>query len=72
MQKENITRAVLEAKRFLAKAKEYMDESSKSDGEYVNYLGKTVKSYPSCPAESGAVRRASLDLTRALAAMRRP
>ena len=58
MQKPNITRAVLEASRFLARAKEYQEA--------------VKKTHPAAPMESGSLRRASLDLTRALAAMRRP
>ena len=71
MQKANITRAVLEAQRFLARAKDYLEATKNPDGSY-EYQGKIHKTYPSAPAESGAMRRASLDLTRPLAAMRRP
>lgn len=48
--------AMAEARRFLRKA----EELAACDHDYLN------------PRESGAVRRASLDLTRALADFRRP
>jgi hypothetical protein len=58
-----IKTAKAEAKRFLNRVREYEVKTS------------TVTSYDDAsmyaPAQSGALRRASLDLTRALAAMRR-
>lgn len=72
MQNGNIDRAIAEAKRFLERAKDYRDAIKEPDGEYVDQHGMVRKTYPSAPAESGSMRRASLDLTRALAAMRRP
>jgi hypothetical protein len=50
-----------EAKRFLARVKELKAAVSDADG-----------SLWSNPKETGAVRRASMDLTRALSAMRKP
>lgn len=61
MRQAKINAAVLEAKRFLAKHKEY--EASV----------KTLSGYQVTGSkESGALRRASMDLTRALAEMRKP
>lgn len=61
MKHTSINAAVREAKRFLEKHREY--EASI----------KTLNGY-SCMGskESGALRRASMDLTRALAEMRKP
>ena len=69
MDKKKIDRAVEEAKRFLDRVKELQVEQKKvvtyeSCGEKYTYV-------PSCPKECGAVRRASMDLTRALADLRR-
>ena len=58
---ERVETAVEEAKRFLIKAEDYLDRA-KID-EWVLSDG--------CCKESGAVKRASMDLTRALADMRR-
>jgi len=66
MQNGNIDRAIAEAKRFLERAKELKVAVRDPDD------GKFLKTYPSAPKEHGALRRASLDLTRALAEMRRP
>lgn len=61
MNHAKINAAVLEAKRFLAKHKEY--EASI----------KTLSGYQVVGTkESGALRRASMDLTRSLAEMRKP
>ena len=59
--------AVDEAKRFIAKAEDYFDREKdergdRKDNQYALYGCK----------ESGAVKRSSLDLSRALANMRRP
>lgn len=51
-----------EIKRFLEKEKELAEAKAKS--KWRKYEG-------SCPKESGALRRASMDLTRALADMRK-
>lgn len=59
MNKQTLKDAVQEAKRFIAKAKEYEDaEKNKAGFWYSN------------PKQSGAVRRASMDLTRKLADLR--
>lgn len=53
-----LTAAVAEAKRFIERAESLVE---KSDNKWLS----------GCPKESGATRRASMDLTRALAEMRR-
>lgn len=60
MRKKDIDRAVTEATRFLKAVKRATANLTHS-GDFT-YAGK----------ESGALRRASLDLTRALADMRHP
>lgn len=61
MKIENIKKAVEEATRFLERTKA-LYEGMKAKGEYMW----------ANPKQSGAVRRASMDLTRALAEMRKP
>lgn len=63
MKDVNIGTAVIEAKRFIEKAEAFQAEIA---------LQKTRTMYVNAPKESGALRRASLDLTRALAEMRKP
>lgn len=59
MRIENINEAVNEAKRFIEKVNAYKKaEVEKGEAYYL------------IPKESGALRRASLDLTRALAKLR--
>lgn len=62
MKKMKISAAVREAQRFLEKNKEF--EASITKGQFGGYVWGTK--------ESGALRRASMDLTRALAEMRKP
>lgn len=64
MTKEQIATAEAEAKRFLKRVADWR----KAQGTYENN-GHTFSL--ATPRESGAVRRASMDLTRSLAAMRR-
>jgi hypothetical protein len=59
MRKEAILDAKAEAKRFLNRVKEYEEVERLRPGWQAN------------PMESGALRRSSMDLTRALAFMRR-
>ena len=61
MKTEHIDAAVAEARRFIAKAEALKARREKND----------LYDFQGC-RESGAVRRASLDLTRALADLRRP
>jgi hypothetical protein len=60
MEDGRIKTAKAEAKRFLKRLDEYEQEVKARGGNY------------DCPKESGALRRASMDLTRALAEMRKP
>jgi hypothetical protein len=69
MDKKKLDIAVEEAKKFLEKVKELQTEQKKTVTYKVGE--KEYVSIPSCPKESGAVRRASMDLTRALADLRR-
>lgn len=68
MNDKSIDRATAEAKRFLERAKEW--KAATKDPDWIG--GDGYKYYPSAPKQSGALRRASLDLTRALAEMRKP
>jgi hypothetical protein len=65
MTPETIKEAELEAKRFLARVAVWRKAQGTTE-----YNGHTYANHT--PRESGALRRASLDLTRALAAMRKP
>ena len=62
MNNEKITEAVREAKRFIEKHKKFAESLTQSQSGYAYFGSK----------ESGALRRASMDLTRALAEMRKP
>lgn len=66
MNKGRIELAVIEAKRFIEKAETYLlaKSATHGSGEYIFNA--------SAPKESGALRRASMDLTRQLAQMRKP
>jgi hypothetical protein len=65
MKAEYINRAVAEANRFIAAAKAL--EAARME----TYQCGGTTYHVRAPRESGAVRRASMDLTRSLAAMRR-
>lgn len=65
MKTDNIRAAVAEARRFIQKAEAF-------EAQVSAYLRGGSRHYFSAPKESGAVRRASMDLTRALAEMRKP
>lgn len=54
--------AISEAERFISTAKKLKAELAKQSTQYCSYA----------PKESGATKRASMDLTRALAAYRKP
>jgi hypothetical protein len=66
MKTKQIEFAVAEAKRFIKKAEICLEARSKTHGSG-NYIFHNL-----APKESGSVRRASLDLTRQLAEMRKP
>lgn len=61
MRRREINEAKKSAKEFIARVSEY--EARVSEDDYLELVGTR---------ESGAVRRASMDLTRALSKMRRP
>lgn len=61
MNQHSLQKAVDEAKRFLRIAEQLKSE-----------LGNTEHFMGDFPKQSGAVRRASMDLTRTLAEMRKP
>ncbi len=65
MNKRTLTTAENEAERFLAKIRELRELNNFSTGEIGSYHNNN-------PREQGAVKRASMDLTRALADLRRP
>jgi len=65
MRRENIEAAVKEAKRFI-KAVEALPKPE----PYEQHGHKFT--HDNFPKQQGAIRRASMDLTRALAEMRRP
>lgn len=60
MNREKLVIAIVEAKRFIAKAQAAADEFDRNE-----YAWNGTK-------ETGAARRSSMDLTRALAELRRP
>lgn len=65
MNKKTLTVAEDEAERFLAKIRALRDLNNFNTGEIGAYDNNN-------PREQGAVKRASMDLTRALADLRRP
>lgn len=66
MQNDKIEAALVAATRMILAANEYLNESSKT------YTSNGHKFNLSAPKQSGALRRASMELTRALAEMRKP
>ena len=64
MREESIAIAATAAQRFLNAADALRQAEAKDAVEHNGYVN--------CPRERGALRRASMDLTRALAEMRRP
>ena len=62
MNKSKLHKAMFEARRFYDKAKE-LDKERSDDGTDFNYKGSAL---------TGSVKRASMDLTRALADLRKP
>lgn len=67
MKTEEIELAIQEAKRFIKLAENLIEQRKKITWEH----GGNAY-YNQAPKESGATRRASLDLTRQLAQMRKP
>jgi len=70
MKRSQLDAAIAEAHRFLARAQQLKDKQIRRDP--VAKLS-SLDQYLDCgnPRESGALRRASMDLTRALADLRR-
>jgi hypothetical protein len=68
MQHKDLQAAMAEARRFLKRAEALID-AHKTDP--VVKLAAHDFHFESCPREQGAVRRSSMDLTRALADLRR-
>ena len=66
MKTEEIKKAVKEAKRFIEAAERCIEARKQT------YKSGDYEFNVATPKESGACRRASLDLTRQLAEMRRP
>ena len=66
MKTKEIEKTVKEAKRFIAAAELCLAARKQT------YVHGDYTYHPDAPKESGATRRASLDLTRQLAEMRRP
>lgn len=64
MDRKKLATAVAEAKRFIERAKALPEETT------YEHAGHTFTNYY-FPREQGAIRRASMDLTRALADLRR-
>lgn len=60
MQKSKLETAIAEAERFLKKAKVLQKMVKKNESDYIGYC-----------AETATVRRSSMDLTRALADLRK-
>lgn len=69
MKTEKVKLAIIEAKRFIERANKLV-EARKTQQSYV-YGGVTHYYDSHSPKESGSVRRASMDLTRCLADMRK-
>jgi hypothetical protein len=65
MKRHTITEAKKAAKRFLSAVSEF-EERERTDDQFRRFIGITGFK------ETAAVRRASMDLTRALAEMRKP
>lgn len=74
MKTDRIAAAVAEAYRFIARAESLMEAEAAEKSRVAAENAMTGKFYAwtsTLPKECGAVRRASMDLTRALAEMRR-
>ena len=67
MKPKNVDLATIEARRFVKRAEEYLIIFRESHGDVASEREDDIHS----SRESAAVKRASLDLTRALAMMRR-
>lgn len=75
MNTEALNEAVKQAKEFLNRVATYkkaMADGEKEQRQYCKEQGFQHVSIPQCPKESASVKRASMDLTRALVGVRRP
>ena len=66
MRKDKIEATIDAATKMISAANEYLDERAKS------YTSDKYVFTNTAPKQSGALRRASMELTRALAEMRKP
>jgi hypothetical protein len=62
---KHLAAAIYEAKRFIAAAEKVQEAK-------VHQYGTEARHWYASPKDTGACRRASMDLTRALADLRRP
>lgn len=62
---------IAEAERFTRKAKELLREKKRLEAKRAEDDGRSWYAYLPSPKITGAVRRASMDLTRSLADLRR-
>lgn len=69
---EKIDGAIAEAQRFIKTAKALKAAKQKRHEQYKKSWPHSTVDNAHCPREQGALRRASMDLTRALADLRRP
>lgn len=77
MNMDTLTTAIEEAERFLDKAKRLkrvktLDRRNVDEANQKVHAPHERRYYQDFPKDSGAVKRASMDLTRALADLRRP
>lgn len=72
MKRADIKDAVMEAQRFIDRVQELLTEWDAGRATHASFFKEYPHCEPTAPKQSGAVRRASMDLTRALAKMRRP
>ena len=67
-----IDTAIAEAQRFISAAKRLKGAKQTRHNECKKWSDYSTVENANCPREQGALRRASMDLTRALADLRRP
>ena len=73
MTEETISIAAVECQRLMQKIADLRKEMHEPQTDWLKGIKPDRRIYLSdCPKQTGALRRASLDLTRALADMRRP
>lgn len=72
MNLNKIDTAIAEAKRFIKTAEALKAAKKSRHEECKKWTDHSTVENAHCPREQGATRRASMDLTRALADLRRP